>query len=254
MLVIRQSQMQCFDVESRVRFEQKLVQHFLKTYPRECRQAGGAGQIGALVAAAIERATGLGFTDQAQVSLFVAMSFILGCDFDRDPQIPWAGQILRNPAIRNLALRINAVYDRMLEYLEETAGQRCELVVRAMIRLRDWDISTSPPAGPDWGSNILDVFGKLYPQKLDYQGAQANRNLIEESLGKCEILYRFHSPEGKALFSILMFMLGCGFDHDPLHPWAARALADNRKSDEPDRVEALYRAARIHLEESLTND
>ncbi len=243
--------MKSFDLESRARFEEKLVLYFAKAYPRECRQAGGPEQIRKLVAGAIDRATGFGFQAEAQVSLFVALCFILGSDFDRDPQIAWAGEMLRDAGVRNLALRMNGLYDRMLEYLEETAGERCELVVRAMIRLRDWELASAPACDADWERNMLELLRKLYPQKFEAQGEEANRSLLRESLGKCAV-YQLRSPEGRALFSILMFMLGSGFDHDPLHPWAARVLGED--GGERDRVTALYGAARAHLEESLTGD
>lgn len=256
MLVIRQSQLHIFEVDARERFEQKLVRHFLKTYPRECRQAGSVTQIEKLVADGVKRAMAMGFESDAQVSLFVALCFILGHSFDRDPQIPWAGKMLGDTqAIRNPALRMNAVYDRMLDYLGATAGERCELVVRAMIRLRDWDMAAGSPAlGPRWDAEMLALLRKLYPQKFDYQGEEANRYLLADSEGKCELVYGIRSAQGKALFTILMFMLGSGFDVDHLHPWATRILTDARMADEGSRVAALYEAAMGHLRESLQGD
>lgn len=245
--------MHVFDVDSRTRFEQDIVRHFLKTYPRECRQAGGPEPVAKLVTAAIERGVGFGFTAKDQVSLFVALRFILGIDLDRDPQIPWVSQMLNGRKIRNPSLRINAIYDRMLEYLGETAGDRCELVVRAMIRLRDWDISTAPPVDHKWTPNMLELLHGIYPQKFDHQGAQANRYLLDDSVTKCDFFHNLRSPAGRALFTILMFMLGSGFDRDHLHPWAARILTDTKLVREQDRVDALYQAARAHLQESLTN-
>jgi hypothetical protein len=254
MLVIRQGQMHVFDVDSRARFEQGIVLHFLKTYPRECRQAGGPEPVSRLVAAAVERSVAFGFTAKDQVSLFVALRFILGIDFDLDPQVPWAGQMLKSRKIRNPSLRINAIYDHMLEYLGKTAGDRCEFVVRAMIRLRDWDISTAPGLDHKWTPNMLELLHGMYPQKFDHQGAQANRYLLDDSATKCDFFYDFRSPAGRALFTILMFMLGSGFDRDHLHPWAARILSDGKLVLEEDRVNALYQAARAHLHESLTNN
>jgi hypothetical protein len=253
MLVIRQGQMHVFGVDSRARFEQGIAWHFLKTYPRECRQAGGPDAVAKLVAAAVERALHLGFTAQEQVSLFVALRFILGIDFDRDPQIPWAGQMLHGRKIRNPSLRINAIYDRMLEYLGETAGDHCEFVVRAMIRLRDWDIATAPPLDDKWTPNMLELLHGMYPQKFDYQGAEGNRYLLDDSIMKCDFFYGVQSSTGRALFTILMFMLGSGFDRDHLHPWAARILTDTKLVREQDRVNALYQEARAHLQESLTS-
>lgn len=254
MILIRQSQMQVFEAESKSRFEQDLVWHFLNTYPRECRQAGGPEAVGNLVSDALERASVYGFKSRAQVSLFVALRFILGRDFDKDPQIPWAGQLLSSRSIPNPSLRINAVYDQMLEYLQATAGQKCGLVVRAMIRLRDWDLSTAPAVDAHWDANMLQLLQGIYPEKFEYQGEQANRFLLDDAIAKCDFFYSLYSPQGRGLVTILMFMLGSGFDRDQLHPWAARILMDSKISKEADRVAALYAAARAHLQESLASN
>ncbi len=253
MLVIRQSQMQVLRWDSRSRFEQGLVGHFLKTYPRECRQAGGQEAVGKLVVEALEGAFGYGFKSRTDAGLFIALRFILGRDFDKDPQIPWAGHHLRTRTIGNASLRINAIYDQMLDYLEATSGRNCGLVVRAMIRLRDWDFSTAPAVDANWDANMLKLLHWLYPEKFDYQGEEANRSLLDDAIAKCDLSHGLYSPGGRGLFTILMFMLGSGFDLDQLHPWAAGVLTDSKISNETDRVASLYLAAQAHLQESLTS-
>ena len=253
MLVIRRSQLEVLGIQSRVRFEQKLVDHFLRVYPRECRQAGGAEQVRNLVRNGIDHGLRRGFTAESQIGLFVALRFIVGAGFDRDPQIPWAAEILDNPSIRNLDLRIHLVYDRALQYLEYTAGEDCEHVVRAMIRLRDWDLATAPATGAGWSGAMLELLRGLYPQKIDYQGEAANGRLIADGLAKSES-YGIGTASGAALCVILMFMLGSEFDGDDLHPWAARVLSDKAISNQADRIVELYRASRAHLEVSLSPD
>jgi hypothetical protein len=50
-----------------------------------------------------------------------------------------------------------------------------------------------------------------------------------------------------------MFMLGSGFDRDPLHPWATEVLNDTSISDENERATRLYGEALNHLEQSLSS-
>ncbi len=60
MLAIRQAQMEVFGDSLRIRFEGQLVQHFMKLYPRETREAGGETQIAKLVRMAAKRAVDQG--------------------------------------------------------------------------------------------------------------------------------------------------------------------------------------------------
>jgi hypothetical protein len=111
MLIPRDAQTGCFETEALLRYEQNLEQHFLRTYPRECRQAGDENHISLLVRDGIERAGKVGFTTSSEIALFIGLGFILDRDFYRDPQIPCAAELLNSGEIRNPSLRINAAYD-----------------------------------------------------------------------------------------------------------------------------------------------
>jgi hypothetical protein len=100
------------------------VEHFLRTYPRESREAGGRGPITDLVKDGIRKAATYGYEGKQDVGFFVALQFILGTDFDIDPQLPWAAEQLKDEAIRTPAIRMERVYDSALEYLGATAGGR----------------------------------------------------------------------------------------------------------------------------------
>ena len=251
MLVIRQAQMEALGEVSRQIFETRLVRHFLGLYPRECAEAGGEPQIGRLVARGLQRATARGFTGRKEVGLFVALMFILGDEFDANCQMPWAAKQLDDKTIP-LELRPEIVFDSAIDYLGETAGEKCEYIVRAMLRLRSYDLASAPDStGELWVDNLLGVLEGYYPEKFDHQGQAANRALV--SLGRQNAeRWGFRSNSGAALYIILMFMLGSGFDGDLLFPWAKAAL--RAQSGEKERVEGLFHAAMAHLENSLSRD
>ena len=50
----------------------------------------------------------------------------------------------RFSAILNSSLRIGRVYDSALDYLGVTAGDECEHLVRAMLRIRSYDLADIP--------------------------------------------------------------------------------------------------------------
>lgn len=251
MLTIRQVQMDALGASLRSRFEADLVRHFLTLYPRESMEAGGKPQIEKLVGRGMRRAAERGYSNRTEVGLFVALMFILGDSFDCDPQLPWAARQLENENIP-LALRPECVFDSAIDYLSETAGQKCEHLVRAMLRLRSYDLSTAPDSSGDlFVDDCRDLLESYYPQKFDYQGDAANRALI--ALGRQNAARRgLHSNQSATLFIILMFMLGSGFDGDLLYPWAQDALASSSIEDE--RTGNLYRAALKHLQHSLSPD
>jgi hypothetical protein len=251
MLVIRQAQMEALGEIQRRNFETQLVRHFLGLYPRECTEAGGEAQIVRLVARGMRRAAARGYTSRKEVGLFIALMFILGDGFDADPQMPWAAKQLGDVSTP-LALRPEIVFDSAIDYLGETAGEKCEYIVRAMLRLRSYDLASAPDStGELWVDDLCDVLESYYPEKFDYQGQAANRALV--ALGRQNAgRHGFRSNSGAALFVILMFMLGSGFDGDLLFPWADVAL--RTAGGEKERVEGLFHAAMAHLENSLTPD
>ena len=251
MLVIRQAQLEVLGEIQRHVFETRLVRHFLGLYPRECTEAGGEPQIGRLVARGVRRATAHGFTGRSEVGMFVALMFILGDAFDADPQMPWAARQLDDRSIP-LELRPAIVFDSAIDYLGETAGEKCEYIVRAMLRLRSYDLASAPDSsGELWVDDLCGVLQGYYPEKFDYQGGAANRALV--SLGRQNAeRWGFRSNSGAALYVILMFMLGSGFDGDLLFPWAKAAL--RAEGGEKERMEGLFHAAMAHLENSLSRD
>jgi hypothetical protein len=255
MLVIRQTQLTSLGEANRVIYEEDLANHFLLTYPRECRQAGGRQQIYKLVLAGIERARELGFTDKTEISMFIGLQFILGAGFNTDPQLPWVRKILEDRKIRSAELRLRCVFSEAIEYLKATAGPKGQFIVRALVRVRDGDLASRAPAVDEWWkTNMLRLLRELYPQKFDYQREEANSLLLDDCLGTCDFFHHIQSREGKALFAILAFMLGSSFDRDHLHGWATRILSDRSFATEKDRVDALHSAALKHVAESLKDD
>jgi hypothetical protein len=251
MLVIRQDQMAVLARESQARFEKKLAAHFVATYPRETLQAGGADQIERVVQAGISRALGLGFHSRRQLTLFVSLMIMLGCEFDSDPQLPWAN-LVRDLEVKNPDVRIDVAYQEAIAYLSATAGKDCGHVVRAMLRMRDFDFAQALGAqGQPLVAEILGVLRRFSPEKFDHQGEDANRRLVELAQAVAE-RHGLVSGHGILLLATLMFMLGSGVDHDPMYPWVGTALAEG--TDDGTRVARLYRDAMVHIEQSLKPD
>ena len=250
MLVIREAQIGVLRQAALAAIEHRLVEHFLRSYPRECRLAGGRPAVVTLVRAGMAAAEGHGLASEQQAARYIGLMIMLGSAFDQDPQLPWAAALLGDTGFAPAA-RIATVYDRALEYLGEIAGEDGELIVRAMLRIRGFDLAGVPRAPADQEGELCALLGGLYPQKLAAQGERPTRALIRQAVARAAE-HRLVGDAGIAVFVTLAFMLGSGFDQDPLYPWAARALADTTVTDEPARVALLHREAMAYLNDSLS--
>ncbi|HEY8086268.1 MAG TPA: hypothetical protein VIF09_00435, partial [Polyangiaceae bacterium] len=171
MLTIRDAQMEAFRRAARARFARRLTDHFLSAYPRESRQAEGRPGVAAFVDVGMTRAAEHGFKTEALVSRYVSLMFMLGVDFDRDPQIPWVRELLDDPGFDEAELRMDQASQAVTEYLGETGGTDAGLVVRAMVRAREFELDRLPRAmDSGWEPAMLEIFEWIYPEKHAVQG------------------------------------------------------------------------------------
>ena len=250
MLVIRESQLSTLGSVQVREFETQLVRHFARFYPRECRLAGN-DQVQQLVAMGLSRARQHGYVVQREASLYVNLMIILGQDFDRDPQIPWAAQQIDDTSIPGPFRRIRKVHQSAVRFLEQTVGDDNQHIARALLRVRSFRLSDSPDRSADgFDGQLATLLARLYPQKFAVQREPAMRGLITHAIESART-YGIVGGQGITLFAGLMFMLGSGFTSDPMYPWAGRVLGDERLRDEASRVEALHGEAIAYLVASL---
>jgi hypothetical protein len=252
MLTIRKEQMRVLGSVALRSFEMALVRHFFEFFQDECRLLG-THQVRRVVQLGMSRAMPLGYKTNREIGLYINLMFMLGSDFENDPQIPWARDQIRDQGVFRPYDRIRRVFQSALDYLGETSGDNNGNLVRALIRIRDYNLAAAPTSsGQQLEDDLFELFGKLHPQKQGVQGEQPTRALIRLA-GERVKEYGPTSNPALAVYSVLMFMLGAGFDKDPLYPWASEVLnlTDDRR--EPARVPSLHYAAMEHLRESLTH-
>jgi hypothetical protein len=212
----------------------------------------GTRRSGKLVGMGIQRALRHGYSSQREASLYVNLMIILGCDFDRDPQIPWAAQQLDDERIRGRFRRIQRVHESAIRYLEQTVGDNNQHIVRSMIRLRDYRLDEAPSSsGSRLGADLATLLARFWGEKSSYQGEEAMRQLIAHSMSSAGN-FGITGSRGLTVYTTLTFTLGSGFASDPMYPWAGRVLSDDRLPDEAPRVQELHREAISYLKESLS--
>ena len=75
----------------------------------------GEGPVRESVVVAMRNAQRYGLEEWSAVLLYLDAMYVLGFDFDQDPQHPWAGEILNDPAL-SPSERIQLITDSALWY------------------------------------------------------------------------------------------------------------------------------------------
>jgi hypothetical protein len=114
MLVIREQQMAAFD-DGLLR--NWIVQYLKSAYPVQC--AGiEAETLDALVRGSVADAKTRRLKDSATVRKYVHVAFLLGRDFPKNPRLDWARRILDDPRFRHEGVRLRALEDATVKYME----------------------------------------------------------------------------------------------------------------------------------------
>jgi len=251
MLKIRKEQHDELGKISLKRFEDSMVEHIKKFFPKYY-EIHGEPIIRDVIQYAIERSNTYDFTTERDVCLYINLVFLLGSNFDKDIQLPWASVILRDETITGPATRIERLNGKVMEYLDEAVGVENEYLGRALLRIReisfeDFDRSPSPNAG----SVAVVQLREIWPHKCRQLGEPVLRRLITEGM-KTARSYNITSERGVVLYTALMFLLGSGFDKDPQFPWAASILNDESITNEAAKVDRLYKDSMTFLKKWLT--
>ena len=115
LLVIRNEQMKVFTDENERRWVIKCLQ---ADYPEDT-SAMGAPALGRLVERAQAKAHAHGFRDPQEVRKYTRVAFLLGADFESDPQLGWARQILTSRRFKLPLSRLRALEDATLRHLSK---------------------------------------------------------------------------------------------------------------------------------------
>lgn len=244
---IRGEQMKVFEQAALRSFEDEMVAHSKNFSPRLCEVIGDE-QLRVALRSAMDRAGSYGFTNRGPIRLFIELMFLYGSAFDTDPQYPEMGEMLR--ASGDQMQRAEQMHQRADDYLDNVGGPDNENVRKA---LKDLSIFarqpvTLAPAGFEAG--LLQEMNRIFPQKAAYVGEAGLKTLIREGIAEAQ-KYGFSTVRQMTMIVVLMFAFGHGCTNDPLYPWIARTLQDERITDPAARAERLEKKARTWLEHVL---
>lgn len=269
MLVIRKSQVKVFEQVAAQRFEAGLLDH-LRTFFPEQAAALGTAQLGKVVRYGLQRAESRGLRTERGLYLYLALMFMLGSAFDEDPQLAWMPPLqppapppaeepqpaapstepteaVPTPAAvpppeetepapppETPDTRIVPLYEQAMAFLDRTAGPDNEFLRHTLSVLRQPGVFEGLPAAPSFGHRVLLLLQTLAPEKYKALGEGALRALVRSGYEAAKY-HGVTTESGMMNYLALAFVLGSGFDRDPLYPWAAAVLTDPALADPAQR-------------------
>jgi hypothetical protein len=93
-------------------FERRAAVHLRGYFPEDCQALDDS--------ALRELAAGFGVLAERDVTLYLDVMMTLGPDFDRDPTLPWAHEILIEPELPEPARRMRRLFRATLAHVEGT--------------------------------------------------------------------------------------------------------------------------------------
>ena len=159
-----------------------------------------------LVGYGMQRAAEHGFTEQDTIRLYLDFMVIYGCDFDVDPQLPWAGRVLRSKRDEVELNKSQRLYVMGRSYDQEVSGMDLEHSDQAMASLIH--LPTLGFLTP--GMAIKSQLYWIFPRKYEYLGEEGVAGLLKEA-GQLALRYGLDPHLGIAALAILLFLFGWGF-------------------------------------------
>lgn len=245
MALVRPQQVQALDDSAVAQFRESAAEHARQAFPKHMRYLD-ADELMARVDESIERAHGFGIEKSGGMLLVLDLSFLLGNGYPDDPQIPWAGEILRQEL--NEGVKLDRLHRASMEYLRDVSGPQNEHIDAAQEKMRTISLDDLPAkAGRELEASIARKMHDVFPEKFRYLGRDGVLGLVRAANAGADG-YGITNPRGVAVYTGLMYMLGSGFDEDVLYRWAQDILRDGELA-ESEKISRLYSGAMDFLGE-----
>ena len=189
------------------------------------------------------RARRHGAGDAADAARLGATMVLLGSEFENDPLLPWAGEILAGGGA-SPSVAIRALLAATLDWADQTAGVTGDRLDAALRRIQAYPFMSPVEKDHDDGE-LLRVMEHIHPERATITPEVAFGSLPRRARAMAS---RYCGTDRRApvMFCLSMFLLGHGFDEDPQLPWARAALTRPLERG-VERVWALHADAMVHV-------
>ena len=245
MFTIKDKQMGVFREGALKTFEDEMVKH-LKTFFPDHFAMIQEENIRNTIQYGYTKARRYGFGSIRNVCLYLNSMLFLGSNFDNDPMYPWAKSILSDTKNKkDSKVHIDKLADKVLETTGEIIGDKRIHLYRALLYLHKNSFDVYHMLTSNRHDSVYDHLHTVFPNKCEIIGHENIKELMRVGNVNAK-RYRVMGPANIHLYLFFMFMLGSGFDTDPMMPWAGDILNDS-KLDEGEKVKLLYDKAISYL-------
>lgn len=245
MLIIRRAQFDALAAARTRAFEDRALAHLQRWMPRHCSLLGEE-QMRRVVRHGWPKARHYGLAAECTVIGYLDLMCLLGSGFDVDPLLPWAAPILNEPQQADPVERGDRLHDAAWAYIErivadyrDTGGK--PITDRMVLLLREARATPGDPledgAMAAFAEGLQQTFATFFPAKAAVVGDDRTAALALAARQRA-LHHGLTSQRGTKLVAVLMFVLGHGFDSDPLLPWVPPILEAD--ADEGTRVNRLF--------------
>jgi hypothetical protein len=245
-LIIRQSQIEAFELAALQRFENDMVAHLNAFAPKHCEVIGEPA-VRTGISLGIGRARRYGLTNRGPMRFYIELMFMYGCDFDSDPQCVWASDVLQSKDFPDQMARADQLYENAIAFTDKTAGRNYIYAKDALRRVHRMKFEDLPLLDEAFDTTMLDRLTGIHPEKIQVLGETGTKTVIEHGK-KLPATLSLAPERGAALCVGAAFALGHGFGHDPLLPWIAHTVTNPLISDPGARTKRLYARIMTYLD------
>ncbi len=245
MLTIKKGQEKKFNDQSFKKFEDDTVEHVKKYFPNHFIAMEDI-TIRDTIRYGYSRAKKYDFFTQRNVCLYLNNMFVLGSNFDTDPQYPWANFILNDKNIKNPQNRIDKLSKKAEEVFREIAGLNQVFLNRTLINIKNNSVEVFRTLMTSEFKTKHEYLNILYSKKYEVIGEVNLITMAEDGFRKAR-KYGLTSEPALQIYIVFMFMLGHSFDIDPQFPWASKILNDRNISNEKEKMKILFDRAILAL-------
>lgn len=217
----------------------------LAAYDPPLADSAGREGLEAAVRLGLGAARSCGFTEGAQVRLYLQLMTSFGSYFDTDRQYAWLHPFLDASSDLAAPERSRLLYWHATRYIDCAYGQNRLHAVVALERGSRLGMEVLAEVGKEYSARALGLLARLHPQRNEFVQSEAGHWLVAKAVGESRRL-RLGGAAGAPLMMCLMFGFGHGVAEDPLYPWVQRTLSDPGLDGER-RTEELLAKTQAHL-------
>ena len=241
--------METFQAAAQTGFEAEALEHIRQAYPLALKGADEPG-LRQMISRGVKRARQNGFKARGPVQMFLDFLVLLGHQFDQDPVLFWAADILQDRDDLDEMTQAARLHLHVSNYIQLVYGRNGEHIAKGLERLAKGPAEELTQVGRAFETSAIPWLQCLHPRKCAYSGTNAIGNLMRMARDASE---RSGLPpvEGPPLLLVLMFGFGSGVLTDPLFPWVAGGLQNG--GDATARLERLTARTVAYMRQALEN-